>query len=191
MRTLVRRDLHDEDSGNYRWTDNEIDRHIARAVKEFSEAIPLEQKATLATTAGSREINITTLTNRIMIEAVEYPVGQFPASYQRFALWNDILTVVGLEVPDGSNCDIYYGKLHTLGATSSIPAQHEDLVVTGAVGYAATQQAGYTINQVNTGGIGTPDNWENWGQRKLTFFRSELKRLGRCNRVKVGQLYSF
>ncbi len=56
MRTNVRRDLHDEDAANYRWTDDELDRHIARGLKEFSEAIPLEQKATLATTASSREI---------------------------------------------------------------------------------------------------------------------------------------
>ena len=49
MRTIVRRDLHDEDASNYRWTDDELDRHIAHAVKDFSEALPLEQKATKAT----------------------------------------------------------------------------------------------------------------------------------------------
>jgi hypothetical protein len=152
MRTLVRRDLHDEDAANYRWTNDELDRHIAHALKDFSEAIPLEQKATLVTVAGSREISITTLTNRVMIEAVEYPIGRFPASYQRFALWNDLLTLVGTDVPDGSNCYVYYGKLHTLDVTTStIPAKYEDLVAAGAVGYAATQMASFTINQVNFG----------------------------------------
>ena len=57
MRAIVRRDLHDEDDGNYCWTNNELDRHIAHAVKGFSEAIPLEQEATKATTSGSREID--------------------------------------------------------------------------------------------------------------------------------------
>jgi len=28
MRTIVRRDLKDEDAGNYRWTNDELDRHI-------------------------------------------------------------------------------------------------------------------------------------------------------------------
>jgi hypothetical protein len=56
MRAIVRRDLHDEDAANYRWTNDELDRHIAHAVKDFSEAIPYEQKTTIATTAGSREI---------------------------------------------------------------------------------------------------------------------------------------
>jgi len=71
MRAIVRRDLHDEDAANYRWSDDELDRHIAHAVKEFSEAIPYEQKATIATASGSREIDISTITDRIMVEAVE------------------------------------------------------------------------------------------------------------------------
>lgn len=35
IRLLVRRDLKDEDSANYRWTDTEVDRHIARALREL------------------------------------------------------------------------------------------------------------------------------------------------------------
>ena len=38
MRARVRRDLHDEDSNNYRWTDDELDRHIQRALNEVSTA---------------------------------------------------------------------------------------------------------------------------------------------------------
>jgi len=87
MRAIVRRDLHDEDDTNYRWTDEELDRHITHAVKDFSEAIPYEQKVIKATTSGSREIDISALTDRIMIEAVEYPVAQFPRKYQRYSLW--------------------------------------------------------------------------------------------------------
>ena len=62
MKTIVRRDLHDEDSENYRWTDDELERHIARAVKEFSGVFPYEQKVVRSTTAGSREIDISTIT---------------------------------------------------------------------------------------------------------------------------------
>jgi hypothetical protein len=190
MRTLVRRDLHDEDAGNYRWVDNELDLHIAHALKEFSQALPLEQKATLATVAGSREVSIDSLTDRVMIKVVEYPTGQFPPGYQRFALWNDILTLLGMDVPDGSNCYIYYGKLHVLDySNSTLPAQFEDLVTAGACGYAAVELAGYAINQINTGGSGVPADWSAWGKEKLSFFRSELKRLGKGNRVRVKQLY--
>ena len=190
MRTIVRRDLHDEDANNYRWSDDELDRHIAHAVGEFSEALPQEQKAAKATTAGSREIDISDLTDRIMIEAVEYPIDKFPKRYQRFALWGDILTILGDEVPDGSNAYIYHGKLHTLDAsTSTIPQKFEDLIAAGASGYAAVEWAIYAVNRVNVGGTLTPKEFLAWGNERLRFFKSELKRLGRRNRVRLNQLY--
>ena len=190
MRTIVRRDLHDEDEANYRWTDDELDRHIAHTVKDFSEAIPYEQKATKATASGSREVDISTLTDRVMVEAVEYPVSQFPKRYQRFALWGDTITLLGSEVPDGSDAYIYYGKLHTLdGSTSTIPARHEDLIAVGACGHAAVEWAVYAINRVNVGGTPTPKELLDWGEEKLSYFRRELRRLSRKNRVRIRSLY--
>ncbi len=190
MRTVVRRDLHDEDEDNYRWTDDELDRHIAHAVKDFSEAIPREQKAVKATTSGSREIDISSIADRIMVEAVEYPTEQFPRRYQRFSLWADTLTLLGDEVPDGSNAYIYYGKLHTLdGSTSTIPTVYEDLVSQGACGYAAVEWAVYGVNRVNVGGTSTTEDFMKWGREQLSRFRRELKRLGRTNRARIRTLY--
>src|SRR4030043_68253 len=177
MKAIVRRDLHDEDSENYRWTDNELERHIARAVKEFSGAFPCEQKAVKATTAGSRDIDISTITERVSVDAVEYPVGNYPAIYQRFSLWGDILTLLSDEVPDGSDAYIYYGKLHTLdSSTSTIPAVNEDLIAVGACGYAAVEWAIYAVNRVNTGGINTP------GEFLKDYFFLELTSLLRAEK---------
>ncbi|MDO8716574.1 MAG: hypothetical protein Q7J73_07195 [Dehalococcoidales bacterium] len=189
MLTLVRRDLKDE-SSPYRWSDAELERHILHAVKDFSGEVPYEQKATVATTAGSREIPLSAITGRIRVEAVEYPVNQYTRIYQRYALWEDTLTVLDDEVPDGSNAYIYYGKLHTLGAASTIPDKFEDLIAAGACGYAAVEWAAYAINRVNTGGVTTPGDFLTWGNQKLDFFRGELKRLGRRNKVRIRQLYT-
>ena len=190
MRTVVRRELHDEDSNDYRWTNDELDRHIARAVKELSGAIPYEQKEIKATTSGSREIDISSITGRIMVQAVEYPVERFPREFQRFALWADTVTLLGPDVPDGSNAYIYYGKLHTLDvSTTTIQFQHEDLFASGACGYAAVEWAVYAINRVNMGGTRTPEELSTWGREKLTHFQRELKRLGRRNRTRVNSLY--
>lgn len=190
MRSIVRRELRDEDTSNYRWTDDELDQHIAHAIKEFSEAVPLPAKATLPTTPGSRVVDISSLTNRVMVEAVEYPVNKFPPSYQRFALWGHALTILSDEVPDGSNCNIYYGILHTLdGQGSTIPAKYEELIAIGASGYAAVAWASYAINRVNIGGATTPSEFLDWGNQRLKQFRSELKRLGRRNQVRIRQLY--
>ena len=190
MRAIVRRDLKDEDAANYRWTDDELDRHITHTVREFSEVIPYEQKVTKATTLGSRDIDISSLSDRIMVQAVEYPVDKFPKQLQRFILWGDTITLLGDEVPDGSNTYIYYGKLHTLDAASStIPSYLDDLIVAGACGYAAVEWAVYAINRVNVGGTMTPREFLAWGNERLRFFKSELKRLGRRNRVRVRTMY--
>ena len=190
MRTIVRRDLHDEDANNYRWTNDELDRHIGHAVKSFSEHLPYEQKATQATAAGSREMDIASITDRVTVAAVEYPVGNFPKRYQRFSLWGDALTLLGDEIPDGSDAYIYYGKLHILDSDSStIPVSYEDLVAVGAGGYAAVEWAAYAINRVNVGGDITPREFLAWGNEKLKYFKQELKRLGRRNRVRVRSLY--
>ena len=125
-----------------------------------------------------------------MVEAVEYPVNRVPRSYQRYSLWADTMYLSGDEVPDGSDAYIYYGKLHTLGATSTIPAKYEDLLAVGACGYAAVEWAAYTINRVNTGGNTTPREFLNWGNQRVSCFRDELKRLGRRNKVRIRQLYT-
>ena len=190
MRAIVRRELHDEDSNNYRWTNDELDRHIAHAVKELSEHMPYEQRATKGTASGSRELDISSIADRVMVEAVEYPVDRFPKRYQLFSLWGDTLTTLGDEVPDGSNAYIYYGKLHTLDAQgSTVPARLEDLVSTGACGFAAVEWAVYAVNKVNIGGTVAPREFLEWGNQKLKYFGQELKRLGRRNRVRIRSLY--
>jgi hypothetical protein len=104
MIAIVRKDLHDEDSENYRWSDAELTRHINRAVKELSDKIPLPTRATLPTNMGSRELDISGVSNRIMVEAVEYPVDASPPGYQRFSIWGDTITIISGSEPDGSNC---------------------------------------------------------------------------------------
>jgi hypothetical protein len=190
MRSTIRRDLRDEDANNYRWTDGEIDRHITRAVKEFSEALPREQKTTLATTAGSRELSIATLQDRVVVTAVEYPADKFPRQYRRFSLWEDTLSLLIDEIPDGSDCHVYYGKLHSLDASgSTIPTQYEDMIAAGAAGYATVAWGIFAVNRVNTGGETTPEALLEWGKDRLNLFRTELKRLSRRNRIRIQTLY--
>jgi hypothetical protein len=191
MRTLVRRDLHDEDASNYRWTDAELDRHIARAVKEFSLAVPLESKATLTTTAGSRDLWLASLTDLVAVEAVEYPVGQYPPCYTPFSIWGDTLTLLVDATPLGAQgVYVYYAKLHTLNATTStIPAKLEDVVATGSAAYAALEWATFATNRVNVGGSDVWRQYLVWGQERLAAFARELARHGRRAGVRVRHLY--
>ena len=142
------------------------------------------------TTSGSREIDISSITDRVNVDAVEYPVDKFPKNYQRFSLWGDTLTLLGPDIPDGSNAYVYYGKLHTLSvSTSTIATSHEELVAVGAGGYAATEWAIYAVNSTNVGGRGTPEDFRKWGQGQLAQFRREIRRLGRRGRIRMRSFY--
>jgi hypothetical protein len=190
MRTLVRRDLKDEDSYNYRWQDNEIDRAIQRAVAELSRYVPREMKTTIATTNGSRDISISTLTNRICIDRVEFPVSQFPRRFQRFAAYQDTLTLIGDTEVDGANCYIYWGQVHTLdGSTSSIPAYLEDLLAMGAAAYAVLSQAQYKSDTANTGGEDVDRDYNTWAKERLSDFREQLKKYAKNRKLKISQFY--
>jgi hypothetical protein len=192
MRALVRRDLHDEDAGNYRWTDDELDRHIQRAVREASLASPLESKAVLTTTASSRDISLTSLSDRVVVEAVEYPIDHYPPVYVPFSLWGDTLTLLVDSAPlTEDDVRVYYGKLHTLDESeSTLPAILEDVVATGAAGYAALEWASFATNRVNAGGSETWRDYLVWGEQRLAAFSAALARFGHRSAVRVRRLYT-
>jgi len=186
----VRRDLKDEDFSNYRWTDEELNRHIDRAVREFSLAVPREVQAVL-TTAQSRELSVSTLSDRVAVEVVEYPRGQYPPSYVPFSLWGDTLTLLIDKVPaSGEEVVVYYGRLHTLdNTTSTIPPHLEEVVAMGAEGFACLEWANFAINRVNTGGAGTWREYLTFGQEKLGAFMEALARHGKKGALRARRLY--
>ncbi|MBI2935591.1 MAG: hypothetical protein HYY31_02090 [Chloroflexi bacterium] len=190
MRTLVRRDLHDEDSTTYRWTDTELNHHIQHAVQEFSLFVPLETTASL-TTSASRDLSLTSLSSLIGIEAVEYPIDKYPPVYETFSRWGNTLTLLVNKVPTaGETVRVYYTKLHTLDATSStIPSHLEDLVALGAAAYAALEWSSFATNRVNVGGTEAWKQYLTWGKEQLHTFQQTLNRLAARNTVRPRQLY--
>lgn len=192
MRARVRRDLRDEDPESPRWSDDELDRHIARAVQEMSLAAPLEAVAELTTTPGSRDLDLSGLTGRVVVEAVEYPAGLFPPSYVRFSLWGDTLSLLVDRPPAGAEAvRVYYGRAHTLDAASStLPGRLDDAVATGAAAYAALAWAQYAANRLNAGGEDVCRRYLVWGQERLARFSEAVARHGRRARVRARRLYT-
>jgi hypothetical protein len=190
IRTNVRKDLHDDASAL--WTDAALDRHIGRAALEYSLHAPLEQRTTLTTTAASRDLNISTLTNRIAIEAVEWPVGEFPPRRVGWSLWQDTLTMDVVGAPAGvENAYVYWTKTHTLdGASSTIPAAHDDIIAAGAAGYAALDWTAYSSNRINTGGDDAWGRYKALADERLRYFRAELARIARNNTVRQRRMFT-
>jgi len=190
MRTMVRRDLKDDDISNYRWQDDEIDRAITRALTELSRHVPREMKSTIATTSGSREIDISALTDRISVDRVEFPAGGYPREFQRFVAYADIITLVGDVNGDGSDCFVYWSKVHTLDAsTSTIPTYLEDVLALGAAAYAVLAQAQYRSDVAGIGGDRADTDYQSWGAAMLKEFKAQLKRFGRDQKLKISRLY--
>lgn len=192
MRARLRKDLHDEDATNYRWTDGELDRHIQHAVRELSLAAPLEAKASLTTTQGSRDISISGLADLVAVEAVEYPAGEYPPVYARFSVWLTTLTLLVEAAPAAAETvNVYHTKLHTIDATSStVPARFEDTVASGAAGYAALEWASFSTNRVNAGGRDVWREYLVWGQERLAEFQRTLARHGLRNAVRARRLFA-
>jgi len=191
MRGRLRKDLHDEDPANQRWTDGELDRHIQRAVRDLSLSAPLEAKTSLSTTAGSRELSIAGLTDLVAVEAVEYPTGDYPPTYVPYSVWLSTLTMLIDAAPGGvESVNVYYTKLHTLDSTSStLPSRFEDVAAAGAGAHAALEWASFATNRVNVGGQDVWRDYLAWGQERLAEFERALARHGRRNAVRVRQLY--
>jgi hypothetical protein len=189
MRTLVRRDLKDEDNSNYRWQDNEIDRAINRAVAELSRHVPREMKTGISTADGSREISISSLTDRVSVDGVEFPVGETPRSFQRFSIYQDSITLTDVE-GDGINCNVYWSKVHTLdGSTSTVPSYLEDVLAQGAAAYAVLSQTQYRIDTAGFGGDKADADYQSWGTAMLKEFKAQLRKFGKERKLKVGTLY--
>ena len=190
IRDRVRQDLDDTDTGNERWSDSQLNRHIERALRDLSLAIPREETAVIATTAGSRDISLAGIAGLMTVEAVEFPVDMFPATYARFSRWDDMLTLLCWDEPDGSEARIFYTASHTLdGSGSTLPAHLEDVVATGASGYAALERSIATTDALNTGGSETPANFGALGRAWLTAFQQLLSQHARERRVRNRRLY--
>ncbi len=190
IRSRVRTDLHDTDSGAYRWSDDDLDRHIAHALDDVSRAIPLEQSAVVETTPGSRDLSLQSLEGLIEVEAVEYPVGDFPPSYTGFTAWSGTLSLHTPTAPDGSDAKFYYTARHVLDDDgTTLPGHLEDLVAAGAGAYAALEWAAFTIDRLNTGGDAVAKQYESWARARLTAFEQLLKHHARRNTIRPRRLY--
>jgi hypothetical protein len=178
VRANVRRDLKDEDTAGYRWTDGEIDRAIEKAVLVYSSYCPLMQlDNTIHTIDQGNTVSLSTLADRIDVVRVEHPISEQPYLSRRFRIWGDVLTFQDGYLGDGGVCNIYWLKKHALGETSTIPAAHEHIIAMGAVAFAVSSQAQYQVNLANTGGQSVSRDYNAWAKSAFEAFYRSLERV--------------
>jgi len=188
MRARVREDLQDTDSQNYRWTDDEVDGAIERVVIEYSLHAPIEQQDDIATTDGDTELDISSLSGLLEIESVEFPIGQTPKYLQRTEYWADKLYME--DEGDGEDARLRWLKKHTLTAESTtIPAEHEEIIVLGVTGYLAMSASAYTVDRASIAGRHATINFKAWGKERLARYDKKLKAIARTSEVIPKELY--
>jgi len=189
MRARVREDLQDTDSQNYRWTDDEVDGVIERVVLEYSLNAPIEQQDDIATTGGDTELDISSLTGLLEVESVEFPIGYKPKYFQRTEYWAGHLYME--DEGNGNDARVRWLKKHTLTAESTtIPAEHEEIIVLGATGYLAMSASAYTVDRASIAGRHATINFKAWGKERLDRYDKKLKAISRSSRIIIRELYS-
>jgi hypothetical protein len=189
MRARVREDLQDTDSENYRWTDDEVDGAIDRAVMEYSLYAAIEQQDDIATTDGDPELDISSLTGLLKVQSVEFPIGQSPKYYQRTEYWAGHLYMN--DEGDGNDARVRWLKKHTLTAESTtIPTEHEEIIVLGATGYLAMSASVATVDRAFIAGRYGTVSYRAWGIERLKRYDQKLQQIARANKVISKQLYT-
>jgi hypothetical protein len=189
MRTRVREDLQDKDSENYRWTNDEVDGAIDRVVTEYSLHAPIEQQDDIATTDGDIELDISSLSGLLEVRSVEFPIGLSPKYYQRTEYWAGKLYME--DEGDGNDARVKWLKRHTLDAQSTtIPTEHEEIIVLGATGYLAMSASAYTVDRASIAGRHATINFKAWGKERLDRYDKKLRAVSRSSKAIPHQLYT-
>ncbi len=188
IRDRVRTNLRDLDESAARWSDAELDRHISRALADVSLAAPLEATTTISTTSGSRELSTNALPDFLELRTVELPADAFPHRSVPFAVWAGTITLDLPSPPRGERARLRYLARHTLDEQgSTLPEALEDILATGAAGYAAIAWAAFAIDRLNAG-EDVAERLRGWGEGRLGAFREQLRAHGRTRPLRTRRL---
>ena len=187
LRARAREDLQDTDPADYHWTNDQIDGAIQRAVAEYSAAAPLQRLSILPTTLDNVELDISTLTDLLLVESVEFPIDHRVPYFQRFNLWASRLFMV--DKGDGKDARVRWSQRHTVDAASStVPEQHDEVLILGATGYLAMSASAYTVDRASIAGRYGTMNYRAWGKERLSRYDTTLATLSR--RITRRTLYT-
>jgi len=189
MVTRAREDLKDTDSQNYIWQDGEIQSAILRAVDEYSLQVPMQHQDDIATTDGNSEIDISSLESLLQVDSVEFPLGQNPKHMQHIEYWAGRLYME--DEGDGADARVRWLAKHTLDdEDTTIPLEHQEIIVLGATAYLAMSASAYTVDRATIAGQRGTISYKEWGTERFKRYDKALKQVAQANRVTRRTLYT-
>ncbi|MGA2669956.1 MAG: hypothetical protein ABSF21_00845 [Dehalococcoidia bacterium] len=151
IRATVRQLLRDEylSGSPFEFDDEELNVHIGEVLIEISEYKSQEVRETVVSN-GTKEVDISTITNLLEIIKVEYPIGSDPQDFVKFTVFGNTLRIEDTTPALGANIYLYCYKAHQLTeSTSSLSPDLERVLVEGTVAKAALAWVNNIRTQTN------------------------------------------
>ena len=173
----LRNDL--QDTASSTWTDALLERAITKAVGDFGLAWPVVASVDEAGVTDQRRYDLSATTGLLWVEAVEHEKDQDPPEFHPFREESrGVIYLLGDIIPaTGDTFAVWYARTYTVDASgSTIPAEYEEFVLTGAFGHAFLMRASDTVGRIN------PSTWaprqaRDLAAHRLDEFSSRLKEL--------------
>ena len=185
-----------------------IDAGLRLALSDYTARIPLTKETVITCPGAGREIALSDLTDLIDAVDVWYPYDSTadevwpPSRVTGFTVyWDDARPVLFLSAPEqdqpqtDDEIRLWYTTPHTVqnldsAAVTTIPAQHESLVVTGAGGYACFLIATQAARTITVNRFEAP-NYMEMSQRLLEKFHADFNRLAHTSQNQSNPQVAF
>jgi hypothetical protein len=141
-----------QDSGNTRWSTDDIDEALRHALEQYSRRNPNHVIGTITLTATGREISLSSLNGLLRVEKVWWDYDStapgYPPHWRQFEVWpGGILYIDDESEPqNGDVVRIWYTQKHTLNGldgatTTTLPDEDVGYLISGAAHLAALSRA--------------------------------------------------
>lgn len=172
----------------YGYSQEDIDEAIRWALHRYNEINPDKTITTVTLSSTGREIDISTITDYHRIERVWWNYDssdpRYPPRWRNFELWpGNILYINDPEEPtSGDVVRIWYTRLQTItgldsASVTTIPTDHDTIIVIGASGYAAQERI------QDTEAPRRPTKLREWAEARRREFEQALGRLAKSKGI--------
>ena len=186
IRETARQFLRDEflEGKDYTFANDELDLHINECLVEISQHRPYEVKETIVST-GSRELDISSITDLLEVEKAEYPTGNDPPDYRDVSVFGTTLRLNIATAPtSGANVYLYCHKVHSLTeSASTLSPDLEKVLVEGVVAKAALAY----LNKMRSQIVPQTYRWyHDWANNQFMIYQNSLRGI---TRPRVWEFY--
>jgi hypothetical protein len=141
-----------QDSGNSKWSTDDTDEAIRRALEVYSQHSPVHALGTIALSAAGREISLASLTGLMRVEKVWWDYDSttpgYPPNWRQFEVWPGSILYIDdrTEPANGDTVRVWYTKMHTINGLDSasattVPQEDVPHLIAGAAQFAAEARA--------------------------------------------------